>query len=209
MAKASKPLLLDIPVVLRSLSDVIGRYDAVLVDQFGVLHNGVQAIEGSVEVIENLRNLGKPIIILSNTSKRKSYVQKLLQNLGFGEVDDICCSGEMAYHHIDQNYKGKKCCFVTWSEESRLSENWMQGLDIELSTADHADFILFHGTQSIVTSASQPGTPITFFSTGIHDETLLELMNAAVRKDITAICANQDFTAVQNTGNVKKLHCKL
>lgn len=60
--------------MLRSLSDVIHRYDAVLLDQFGVLHDGETAIDGSINAVNQIKGLGIPVLILSNTSKRKRYV---------------------------------------------------------------------------------------------------------------------------------------
>ena len=73
---------MDIPVMLRGLSDIIYRYDAVLLDQFGVLHDGETAFDGSVHAVNQIKSLGKPVLILSNTSKRKRHVFDQLGNSG-------------------------------------------------------------------------------------------------------------------------------
>jgi HAD superfamily hydrolase (TIGR01459 family) len=187
-------------VLLRGLADVIDRYDAVLLDQFGVLHDGVSALPGTISVVEKLRQSGKPIIIVSNTSKRKSFVVNLLEKLGFGEVDDIACSGEMSYNFISENFAGKKCCWLTWSDEKRANECWMNGLQVSLSSALNADFVLLHGTETIVTSSIESGLPISMFLSGKCDHDLLDVLNKTIERNITVVCANQDYTAMQATG---------
>ena len=41
-----------------------------ILDQFGVMHNGVLALPGASECYANLAASGKKIVILSNTSRR-------------------------------------------------------------------------------------------------------------------------------------------
>ena len=133
----NRPLILDLPIVLRGLSDVIKRYDAVLFDQFGVLHDGINPIPNAIDVMNKVKELGKPVIILSNTSKRKSYVINNLRKLGFPEVDGVVCSGELSWEYIKNNHKGKNCCWLTWSDNKRRKESWMEGLEINLSSVEN------------------------------------------------------------------------
>lgn len=198
--RSSSSLILGVPILLRGLSEIAGRYDAVLVDQFGVLHDGTKPIPGAIQVMNKLRELGKPVVIVSNTSKRKDYVRALLRSLGFGEVDDVACSGELAWHYIAENLSGKRCCWLTWSDEKRVTEAWTKGLNITLASAQQSDFILLHGTEAIVTSDSEKGHPISVFSSGRISEEVDEILKIAVSRSIPVICANQDFTAVQSNG---------
>ena len=72
---------LDEQGVVRFLSS----FDTVLTDCDGVLWNGPEAIKGSPETINKLRDSGKKIIYVTNngTKSRKEYVKKC-QSLGFG-----------------------------------------------------------------------------------------------------------------------------
>lgn len=56
------------PVMARTLAEVADRYDAFLLDAFGVLNIGETAIEGVAERIADLRDLGKQVLIVSNAA---------------------------------------------------------------------------------------------------------------------------------------------
>ena len=52
---------------LRAIAD---RFDAVLVDQYGVLHDGRRAFPGAADCLRALRAAGKRIAVVSNSGKR-------------------------------------------------------------------------------------------------------------------------------------------
>ena len=56
------------PLMARTLSDVAGRYDAFLLDAFGVLNIGETAIPGVAERIAELRAAGKQVLVVSNAA---------------------------------------------------------------------------------------------------------------------------------------------
>jgi hypothetical protein len=98
--KSAYSLLMDTPIVLRRLSDIANRYDLFLFDQFGVLHNGVEPIDGAIDMLEQLNKLKKTVVIVSNTSGRSKYAAKKLNDLGFlSECFDggVVTSGEAAH----------------------------------------------------------------------------------------------------------------
>ena len=47
-SSSSYQSIMNIPIKLRGFNDVINMYDIFLLDQFGVLHNGKQAIPGNL-----------------------------------------------------------------------------------------------------------------------------------------------------------------
>lgn len=55
-----------IPTV--TIDELIARYDALLLDAYGVLVNKVGALPGAVELIATLNRLGKPYYLVSNTA---------------------------------------------------------------------------------------------------------------------------------------------
>ena len=67
------------------LDDFLKSFDTVLTDCDGVLWTGSVAIDGSPEVIQALRKLGKKVIYVTNnsTKSRKEYLTKFT-DLGFG-----------------------------------------------------------------------------------------------------------------------------
>ena len=67
------------------LDAFLSSFDTVLTDCDGVLWTGSVAINGSPEVIQALRKLGKKVIYVTNnsTKSRKEYLTKVTE-LGFG-----------------------------------------------------------------------------------------------------------------------------
>jgi ribonucleotide monophosphatase NagD (HAD superfamily) len=57
-------------VVIEPMAPLIERYDAFLIDQFGVLIDGTTAYTGAVDALAHIAHIGKPVVILSNSGKR-------------------------------------------------------------------------------------------------------------------------------------------
>ena len=73
---------------LSSLATIAASYDCLLLDQFGVIHDGKTAYEGAVEAVSALQKAGKKIIIISNSSRRRGDTVARLRAMGFGPCDD-------------------------------------------------------------------------------------------------------------------------
>ncbi len=59
---------LDTPAFAQSLDDIADRFDAFLLDAFGVLNIGETAIPGVAERIAGLRARGKQVLVVSNAA---------------------------------------------------------------------------------------------------------------------------------------------
>lgn len=82
LSAAARPALA--PAVV-ALADVLAHYDALLLDQFGVLHDGSAPYAGASSAIRQLQvGLRKRIIILSNSSKRRIETINRLHALSLG-----------------------------------------------------------------------------------------------------------------------------
>mgnify|MGYP003684330755 CR=1 FL=1 len=67
------------------LRTALGAYDALLLDQFGVLHDGRVAYAGATSAMRELQRLArKRIVVLSNSSKRRIETVNRLHALGLG-----------------------------------------------------------------------------------------------------------------------------
>ena len=88
----------------------LNSFDTVLADCDGVLWNGPCPLDGSVEAIQGLRNLGKRIIFVTNngTRTRKDVLDKCIK-LGFGgEIKDVFTSSYLCGRYlILKNFKQK------------------------------------------------------------------------------------------------------
>ena len=70
---------------IASVSVVARDYDAFLLDQFGVLHDGVNAYDGALKCVEELRAIG-PLYVVSNSSRKSSGTMEKLAKMGFARA---------------------------------------------------------------------------------------------------------------------------
>ena len=88
-----------------SVLSLIDSYDAFILDQFGVMHNGKHPLDGAKELIDLMIAKQKKLIILSNTSSPSKTTLQRLTNLGFNSDNDqhfldAITSGAVSYTHL-------------------------------------------------------------------------------------------------------------
>lgn len=196
VALRSFSLLMDTPVVIRGVEEIVDRYDIFLLDQFGVLHNGQEPLPGVPELLEYLQQKNKTTVILSNTSSKSEKARRRYKRLGLPEYyTDFVTSGEAAWKHIKENYSGKKCTWITWS--SFEGDDFLSSLGVKVVPVEEADFLLFHGSQAIAAENANDAISIDLFEIGKVDNNLRHVLNTAKERNLTAICANVDNSARQ------------
>lgn len=183
--------MLDTPVVLRHFSEIASRYDIFLLDQFGVLHNGVAAIPGAREAVQMLVDRGKQVVICSNTSQRREYALSRFIAMGFPTQGvQFLTSGESCFQHLRQSRHSRAFVFG-WSNPE-LTAGFLSGLEGFSSVGlDEADCVLFHGPDTM-----GPGRqPVTLSCTGVVDACVHEVLTEAAHRGLPALCANMDMQA--------------
>lgn len=90
------------PPVLTSACDLLGRYDVVLCDLWGVVHDGHQAYPGANDALPRFRASGGTVVMVSNAPMTGSAVAELLADKGVRRDtwDAIVASGDLALSHI-------------------------------------------------------------------------------------------------------------
>lgn len=80
---------------IHHLSEVIDRYDAIISDVWGVLHNGIVATPGAQDALAAARKAGKPVSLLTNSPRLPHLVAEQLRDLGVVQpcYDAIISSG--------------------------------------------------------------------------------------------------------------------
>ncbi|WP_457583852.1 TIGR01459 family HAD-type hydrolase [Ensifer canadensis] len=174
--------------VISGLADIADRYDAFLIDQFGVLRDGRGPYPGAAETLVRLKDQGKRVIILSNSGKRSAENDRRLVDLGFvaGSWDWFLTSGEVAWQILkteggQASGPPKRCLLV--SRDGDVSP--LTGLDLERTEdgAD-ADFVLLAASEGDVLPLS-------------HYEALLA---PAARRGVPCLCTNPDKVMLTKTG---------
>lgn len=88
-------------IIVNGLSSptILNNYDTFLIDMWGVMHDGHTPYDGVLHAVRQLKEAGKTLIILSNSSKRMVDSEKMLTKLGFhcNDFHTIITSGEVAH----------------------------------------------------------------------------------------------------------------
>src|SRR3546814_15664940 len=84
------------------LSAVADRYDAFIIDLWGVMHDGLRAYPAAVEALRQLRRAGQRSVVLLNAPRRAAVIAKRNAELGIPEdlPDHLLSSGEYAWQHL-------------------------------------------------------------------------------------------------------------
>eukprot|EP00588_Corethron_pennatum_P005553 CAMPEP_0194291478 /NCGR_PEP_ID=MMETSP0169-20130528/43462_1 /TAXON_ID=218684 /ORGANISM="Corethron pennatum, Strain L29A3" /LENGTH=162 /DNA_ID=CAMNT_0039039371 /DNA_START=61 /DNA_END=546 /DNA_ORIENTATION=- len=140
--------------VHNTFKTIIPLYDAFILDQFGVMHNGKNALPGATEAVDTIYSHDKKLIILSNSSAGSKDTIENLPKLGFKQdmFEGAITSGEEASKYILENYQGKRALWFTWDKNTTPSPlSFLQKCgNIKLAVSENdADFIIAHGTKNI------------------------------------------------------------
>ena len=100
--------------LIRSLSDVSARYDAVFCDLWGCLHNGVTAFPAAVAALQAYRAQGGVVLLMTNAPRPKSSVVRQLQAMGVpGDCyDEVVSSGDAAQMALVTGAVGRRVYFI-------------------------------------------------------------------------------------------------
>jgi HAD superfamily hydrolase (TIGR01459 family) len=162
------------------LVEIAARYDAYLLDLWGVLHNGVAAFPAAVDAMRKLRKAGKRIGILSNGPRRASAVAQRTAELGIAPdlYDALHSSGEETWLALRGAVFGRRALAIVPPKDRGL----LDGLDLAWTEDPAAaDFALLSGTD-------RPEETVAEY------EPLLQRLRA---KDLLLVCANPDLEVVR------------
>jgi HAD superfamily hydrolase (TIGR01459 family) len=87
---------------LEHLGAIAGRFGGLLIDQFGVIHDGEKLYPGVLDTLENLKRAEVPVVVMTNSGKRAEANRRRLVSMGLDRslFVDAMSSGEVAYRHL-------------------------------------------------------------------------------------------------------------
>ena len=134
------------PLFPAGLSEIHDRYDAILCDVWGVIHNGREAFHDACDALAAFRKEGKPVILVTNAPVQAREVEALFP--GFGVRRDcynaIASSGDATRLVIDERAPGPAYRLGTdnsWERDNTL----FVGSGLEFSEPENAAFIVAMG----------------------------------------------------------------
>ena len=87
---------------ISGVSEIARDFDAMLIDQFGVIHDGQKLYPGAAEVLAELRTLNIPVVVMTNSGKRAAPNVERVVKLGIPREHFVNCvsSGEVAFQSL-------------------------------------------------------------------------------------------------------------
>ncbi len=166
---------IEAPASITGIREIADRYDAFLIDQFGVLHDGTAPYSGAQEALALLAQARKRIILLSNSGKRSAPNEARLTRLGFGGWAAVLTSGEVAWSILAAEAgEERRNCLLLARDDDRSAIAGLP-IDVTRSGAD-CDFVLIAGSEGDVRSLDE----------------YRALLAPAAERSIPAYCTNPD-----------------
>ena len=158
-----------------SIAEIIDHYDTFIVDQWGVLHDGLSGFPDAKQSLEYLKQRGKVVAVLTNSGKSGEDNLRRLGRYGFGTdaLDLLLTSGDMAIEYINDHLRCGKIFLVDYASDMVMRERLKRNSFV--TKLDDADFILLSG-----------------WSDAMGWKTYEPLFAAAARKGLPMVCSNAD-----------------
>ncbi len=137
--------------IVSSLSEISGRYDALFVDLWGCVHDGVKALPEAVAALQDYRRKGGIVVLVTNSPKPRAGVEVQLNKFGVAEDawDTIATSGDSARSAMFRGAVGQKVFFMgEWARDEEFFTPLKlldDPLNIELVKLDQAEGVVCCG----------------------------------------------------------------
>jgi HAD superfamily hydrolase (TIGR01459 family) len=170
---------------ITSISTIASQYDALLLDLWGVVHDGTQLYPGAREAMAHLKRAGKKIILVSNAPRRSHKAIAVLSQLGVTPdlYDQVITSGELGYQWLASGKSkfGKRYYYIGPSKDADV----LDGLSyVRTDDLRDCDFLLNVGFGS---EEEQAGD-------------FEQLLRSAAAQMLPMLCLNPDLEVVKITG---------
>lgn len=168
--------------IIDSLSEVSAQYDALFVDLWGCVHNGVKALPDAVAALQVYRQGGGKVILVTNSPRPHADVQKQLVHFGVPDDswDAIATSGDSARAAMFRGAVGSKVRFIGQPQD----QGFFQPLKLIEDPVDIMQVSLEEAEGIVCTGPEDPMAP---------PEVMRPEFLYAKQKGLKLLCANPDI----------------
>ncbi|MFM2130551.1 MAG: hypothetical protein RL477_2097 [Pseudomonadota bacterium] len=172
--------------ILPGIASLIERYDGVVLDLWGVVHDGKTPYPGATATLSRLLEAGKPVVMLSNAPRRAEAVMTGMEEIGISRMlyTNVLSSGEL-----------------TWRALRDRPDDWLKGLGRRcLHIGPERDRGLFDGLDLLQIASPEKGAFIVNTGPWRDEETVEdyeEVLAASVAAGMPMICANPDLEVIR------------
>lgn len=161
------------------LSALTSRYDLILCDVWGVIHNGRSAFGPACDALVKFRSAGGRVILITNAPVPKARVIRYFEPLGVPTAawDDCASSGDATRHVMES--QAEKSYWVFGADGGQAHDRFLyEGLPNPRVEGPEADLMLCIGLRD---QANE------------HPEDYREELREIARIGPVMVCANPDF----------------
>ena len=110
--------------IIETLSDISAQYDALFVDLWGCVHNGVEAFPDACAALATYRKQGGKVVLVTNSPRPRAGVTRQLRQFGVPDDawDTIATSGDSARAAMFQGVVGTRVWFIGQPGEEKFFE---------------------------------------------------------------------------------------
>jgi len=177
--------------LITALSEVAPQYDALFVDLWGCVHDGVRALPDACTALVRYRESGGAVVLVTNSPRPRDAVERQLRHFGVPDAawDTIATSGDSARAAMFQGAVGRRVYFIGQPDETRFFDPIAvvsAPVEVRLVPLEEAEGIVCTG----------PFDPLAD-----PDEMRPQLLHAKTR-GLRMLCANPDI--VVDRGEVRE-----
>ena len=161
---------------INNFSEVYEKYDSVICDIWGVIHNGQELFSSSVDCLHDLKNKGYPIILVSNAPRPGEEIKLMLEKMGLEKncYDKIITSGDLTQKILNDGSLGQNCYHIGPDRDLKIFD----GVGVNRVSFDESDFIFITG---LLNDEEE------------DENTYLPLLKKSKKRKLKLLCANPDI----------------
>ncbi|MDA9910716.1 TIGR01459 family HAD-type hydrolase [Amylibacter sp.] len=173
--------------IINSISEIVHEYDAIVFDQWGVLHDGKVSFEGAIECLNGLKKSNVKLAVLSNSGKRSQSNAERISMMGFSSTlfETIMTSGEALWTDISSNTINEKKFFPIERDKGD-AKLWAGSLDISFEDS-------VHSAQAILLMGLPDGNDLINWT---------DILEIALDLNLPLYCSNPDLLSPRPGGKL-------
>ena len=174
--------------IIPSLAAISEQYEALFVDLWGCVHNGITALPEAVAALQSYRAHGGTVVLVTNSPRPRVGVEAQLKHFGVPDDawDSIATSGDSARAAMFQSVVGKRVYFIGLPHDLPFFDTIhvvSNPVEITRVALDEAEGIVCTGP----------------FDGTVDPTVLLPDLRLAQRNGLKLLCANPDLVVDRGT----------
>tara|TARA_Y100000590_G_scaffold275817_1_gene309650 strand:- start:126 stop:944 length:819 start_codon:yes stop_codon:yes gene_type:complete len=121
------------------LKSVADKYDLFFIDLWGVMHNGIELYNESIDVLQKLSERNKEFVLLTNAPRPNHNVIDFLKRMGLEQkfCSNVYTSGEAALDYLITNFMSKTFFHIGPPRDFGLFNNFKKNKTQNISEAEY------------------------------------------------------------------------